>query len=387
MPWQDNLRPASFRRVSFHVDTAATSAGRRLARHEYPQRDTPYLEDMGRKAREYRVDAFLIGAEYMADRDALLDAIEEAGAGQLVHPYLGTQRVTVSEFELTESTATGGFAKLAITFVEAGRQQEPKSGTDTQTALTDTIDEGDLAFEADFSEAFSVEDLPEFVASDALENLNSLFEIPGMDLGNLAWIRADPTSLLTSLLPENISAALSDAGALARGVLSLVRKISNPLALFGFSLPLDTITDTASRRAINTNRSALGNLVLAAATSRRISDIAQTGAETVNDARIARTDIVTRTDAVLLDEATGQRTADAMVQLRTDAIAHFAAMTPTLPRLVSVTPQIVRPAVVAAHDFYGDAWFDAAREDELIARNAIRHPGFVPAGYPLQVVA
>lgn len=387
MPWQDELRPASFRRVAFHVDVATTSAGRRLARHEYPQRDTPYLEDMGRKAREYKVEAFLVGPEYMAERDALLGAIEEAGPGQLVHPYLGTQLVTVSDFELTESTASGGYAKLVITFVEAGRQQEPKASADTQTVLVHTIDDADTAFETDFAEAFGVADMPEFVATDALDSINSLLAVPGMSLGNLAWVRADPASVLTALLPENLSASLADPGALARGILSLVHNITNPLALLDFSLPLAESPATASRRAINTNRAALVNLVMAAASSRRIDAIAQAGAETVNDARIARTEIVARTDAVLLDEATGQRTADAMVQLRTDAIAHFAAMTPTLPRLVSITPQAVRPTVVAAHDFYGDTWLDAAREEELISRNAIRHPGFVPAGYPLQVLA
>ena len=60
MAWSDQLRPASFRGVPFVVLAGTVSAGRRLARHEYPQRDIPYMEDMGRRAREYKVEGSII---------------------------------------------------------------------------------------------------------------------------------------------------------------------------------------------------------------------------------------------------------------------------------------------------------------------------------------
>jgi prophage DNA circulation protein len=46
----------------------------------------------------------------------------------------------------------------------------------------------------------------------------------------------------------------------------------------------------------------------------------------------------------------------------------------------STTPLQTIPALVLAHSLYGDAWYQSARADELVARNRIIHPGFVPAG-------
>jgi prophage DNA circulation protein len=387
MAWRDELRKASFRGVSFNVDSAALNVGRRLARHEYPQRDVPSFEDMGRKAREYKVDAYILGPDYMAGRDALLDAVEQAGAGQLVHPYHGTLQVTVSECDLSESTQHGGLVNFTITFIEAGRQQEPKSEDDTQTYLLRAIDASDDAYAADFTDKFNVGGLPEYVSTDASANIDNLLAMPGMSLGNLAWVRSDPTSVLNALLPENRLAALADPLSLARGVLNLLHNVIDITSLLSYSLPASGTSSIPGRLALNSNRAAFANLVLAAAVTRQIGDLAQGGAQTVDDARIARAQIVSLSDSVLLNDATGQRTADSIVQVRTESVAHFAVVTPTLPRLVSITPQAVRPAVVAVHDFYGDDWFAAGREDELIVRNHIRHPGFVPAGYPLQVVA
>jgi hypothetical protein len=43
-------------------------------------------------------------------------------------------------------------------------------------------------------------------------------------------------------------------------------------------------------------------------------------------------------------------------------------------RLQTITPHEVTPALVLSYDQYGDATRDA----EIVARNGIRHPGFVP---------
>jgi prophage DNA circulation protein len=53
-PWRDMLmQQASFRGVVFHVETGARLSGRRTVVHEYPKRNDPYAEDMGRAARRF----------------------------------------------------------------------------------------------------------------------------------------------------------------------------------------------------------------------------------------------------------------------------------------------------------------------------------------------
>lgn len=388
MAWRDNLRPASFRGVPFAVDTASLTAGRRLARHEYPQRDLPYMEDMGRKAREYRVEAFIVGADYMSGRDALLKAIEQAGPGQLVHPYYGTLQVVVSDTaQLSESTREGGIVKVTINFVESGRKEEPRSDTDTEAVLDAQHDDTELAISDEFATSYSVNTAPDFVTDDALSSVNDLLALPAMALGNLDWIRANTFSKLRALLPENLLSALSAPASLATGILSLVRDAGNMLSLFDFSLPQLPVTGTESRQLQADNRQALVNLVQQAAAARRIVDLGKSSPATLDDARAMRAEIVSRADAVLLMPSVSQQTSDAIVQLRTDAIRHFMRQSADLPRLVSITRNAVQPAIVAVHDFYGDDWQTAGRDDEFVARNRVRHPGFVPAGVWMQYLS
>ena len=51
----ENLRPASFRGVAFEVESHSESGGRRIELHEYPLRDTPYAEDLGKKAGKWQI--------------------------------------------------------------------------------------------------------------------------------------------------------------------------------------------------------------------------------------------------------------------------------------------------------------------------------------------
>ena len=65
------LKPASFRGVPFVVQEGTSHFGRRNQIHEYPFRDTPWVEDLGQQAR-----AFVAG---QADEDGqqLVDEDQE----------------------------------------------------------------------------------------------------------------------------------------------------------------------------------------------------------------------------------------------------------------------------------------------------------------------
>ncbi len=122
MSWRDDLRPASFRGVPFKVLPLTTQVGRRTVLHEYPQRDKPYGEDLGKKARQYQVDAIVLGADYLTQRNRLIAALEAKGPGKLVHPTLGEMDVILtSPASVTEDFGKeGGSARFSMTFVEAG---------------------------------------------------------------------------------------------------------------------------------------------------------------------------------------------------------------------------------------------------------------------------
>lgn len=57
--FEEKLWPASFRGVTFSVTDSSLTIGRRVHVFEYPQRDKPFVEDLGKSAREITLTAVL----------------------------------------------------------------------------------------------------------------------------------------------------------------------------------------------------------------------------------------------------------------------------------------------------------------------------------------
>ena len=122
-PWRDKLKPASFRGASFKVDTDIRRGGRRVVLHQYPKRDDPYAEDLGRSARRFVVQGYLIGPEYLVLRDILIAALEEAGPGTLKLPLAFQSEeveVMADDYSIVTSKDHGGMCRVDMDFIEAG---------------------------------------------------------------------------------------------------------------------------------------------------------------------------------------------------------------------------------------------------------------------------
>jgi prophage DNA circulation protein len=139
LPWRGRWMPAMFRDARFHVDTGVRESGRRLVPHEFPKRDVPYAEDMGRRAREFTVRGYIIvyprneggnvlkQRNYIPARDALIKALEEEGPAELQLPLLGVLKVACARYRITEENKAGGYCVFDMSFVEFG--QAPAEGT------------------------------------------------------------------------------------------------------------------------------------------------------------------------------------------------------------------------------------------------------------------
>ena len=129
-PWRDILlgEPASFRGIIFNVETGARSSGRRGVVHEYPKRNDPYAEDMGRMARRFQFSGYLIYRpgnpiyEYTSQRKKLYEALESDDIGRLVHPVFvpGGMQALCERYSMTEARERGGYTTFEMQFVEAG---------------------------------------------------------------------------------------------------------------------------------------------------------------------------------------------------------------------------------------------------------------------------
>jgi prophage DNA circulation protein len=140
--WRTNLQPASFRGVPFYVRSDAKAGGRRIVEHEFPMKNTPFAEDMGRRARRYRVAGYILYSpvlipDYQTARDNLIDALEsDGGAAQLVHPTMGVDMVVVDTYSVTEHLQeAGGYSEFEIEFFEAGSTAFSTPAPNTNAAV------------------------------------------------------------------------------------------------------------------------------------------------------------------------------------------------------------------------------------------------------------
>jgi prophage DNA circulation protein len=133
--WRDELMPAHFDGRAFHVDNGSRESGRRIAVHEFPKKEDPYSEDMGKRAISFSVrgycvvyphdsgsDLLLYRRDYRDARDALQERLETGGPGVLQLPTLAPMKVVCQRYRLTEDEKLGGYCTFDMQFVEAGVQ-------------------------------------------------------------------------------------------------------------------------------------------------------------------------------------------------------------------------------------------------------------------------
>lgn len=404
MSWREQLRPGSFRGAPFLIESHGYKGGRRIALHQYPDRDTPWAEDLGRQARRYSLELFVLGPDYMVARDALREALEQAGAGTLVHPYLGMRSVVVDgEFSLDETTREGGMARFRVPFAEAGEKLEPKAATDTASALGGSAAATQAVLADSFASAFSVAALPQWVSDAAVADQLSLVD----QLRSLATqITTVPSQLLDWLnqaatLSGGLAQLILSPAGLANEIVSLMAGIQHiatqPIAAVNvYGNLLDWVPDSAptpgytpAREQVQANRSALQQLVQGAAVSAGASAVAATPAQsgaTVQgfDSRDKSLGVRNQLTTAISDQQLSADAASyaALADLRVSLVRDMAQRAALLPRLVSFTPAAALPSVVIAWRLYADP----ERAGEIVQRNALAYPGFAPGGEALEVL-
>lgn len=471
MTWQDQLQQGKFRDATFFTASSEGSIGRRTNIHKYPLRDKIFVEDLGRREREFSLDCYVIGQDYMSARDRLIKAVEKPGPGPLVHHWLGAMTVSVVACRITESTDRGGFATFSITFVEAGENTYPAGSSDTRIAV-DTA--ADLAIEiegAEFEDQFSIHGVASFVSDAAIAIANGgvdsligyargWIQVPDAFTkflstatgikGTISTLLNNPLSFVSSwtglvsqfqdvFIPDDepvisSSELIAVSGGriigsaplpadVADAQTSPIRYVSAPeasrISLRNHQVLANTyqniakipdtyksITQSTSSRVRQVkNQDALSGMF------RRTALIEETRAlrlrefPSQTEAFQLRDDLAARMDAqaeTAIDDAVYQ----ALGKLRSVMVKDVTERSSELPRIIRYVPNANRlsavssgsstsrtvqyttratlPALVVAHQLYGDA----TRSDELIYRNpVIRHPGFVPGGQPLEALS
>lgn len=417
----ENLRPASFRGVAFEVESHSESGGRRVELHEYPLRDTPYAEDLGKKAGKWQIEAFLVNGKsgYAERRDKLREALNASGPGTLIHPYLGELSVSVDGYSLKETTREGGYCTFSISFVEAGQPVEPDVEKDTAANVLDKAEAAKEAATAGFldeymplledleglagkvpallseataflgtplsilsraqSAASSVLALPDRLASRILGYLGTIRQLGGIATSGLKM------NALTALLGKKSAGTASSWLVTSNGVIAgIVGETSWPQAGGGSisgGTPSPETPGVVASTVANRAETPLIDLIAAGAVIEAAIESADADYGTADDALASR-------DAVLeaIDEVQRANCSDAVFTALSELAAAVNEDLTTrgaeLPKLGSATLFMSMPALAASYRLYGDV----GQADAIVARNRIRHPGRVPGGVPLEVI-
>ena len=405
---QRELLPASFRGVPFEVKGSSISGGRRTAVHEYPQRDTPFVEDLGRATREVTVEAFVTGPDYVQKMQALIKAIEEPGSGVLTHPWFGQMNVTAKSSGRATFSTTLLLATISLVFVESGELLYPtteKEASFLSKRLADAI-EG-TAIES-FVRNFDLSGAQDFVAAAVSGNLAELLQdeilLEVADMFDAGEGLAGLTSDALILLSKNAKVMANQiANALGLGsyvtTVNAWRKVSHQLSKLTASkasneASAQKVVRGSSAELVKKNSVVAEDFVrqLTVANIVRASANIGTPLDRVNDREpikmMAYDDLLSVRDEILgtIDEELLKVVDDKVYdKIDRSRVAVWGDMTARAEKhawLVTYTPSEVVQAVVLAYDFYGDA----SREAEIVERNGIRHGGFVPSR-PLKMMS
>jgi prophage DNA circulation protein len=135
LAWRQRLMPAHFAGCMFHVESGSRESGRRIVVHEFPKKELPYAEDMGRRAVQFSVRGYCIvyphddlssltlyRRDYQIARDQLQTRLERGDPGVLQLPTFAPMRVRCQRYRLTEEEKAGGYCVFDMQFVEMGVQ-------------------------------------------------------------------------------------------------------------------------------------------------------------------------------------------------------------------------------------------------------------------------
>jgi prophage DNA circulation protein len=402
MSWRERYRTASFRGVEFKVEAHDASFGRRKQTHEYPQRDKPFTEDLGRKAREFSIDGYVIGEDYDQQRDRLIAVCEEADSGELVHPYLGSLDVECLGLSVRETSGEMRMARLTLTFIESGLERYPTSDLSGVEAVTAVANDTEEAAGEGFAADWSVDGMPSFVVDAAAARVRSLSEFfdqlttnplgeaqaVAEFVGEVQQLADDALSLVSkpSELADRVQGLIGRVRPVYAGrvtpVLRSLQSAYTPLYAGMASTPV--------RQQQSVNFDAFGRLARHVSLAEECKVSVLRADATAEDGFVAHEDAVAAREA-LTDTIDVEMEADgladpvfvALSRLRAEVVRGIPSPGLRLPSLVTITAPATLPSLVLAYRLYADA----ARASEIVARNAVRHPGFVPGGQPLQVVA
>jgi len=433
-PWRKRLREASFRGINFFVETSQVEVGRRTVVHEYPFRDKPYAEDMGKAADQFIVNGYVIqnddnGRDYLEDKRRLIEALKKPGPGKLVLPYPHSDGESsemwvnvVKLARIVENVTRGGMARFQMVFQEAGENLQPDTEVNFSATLEALITLSLSVWADEFATNYQVNSgpmispyvsTPDYLATKAEEVMDAgLTSVRGVVqtvpktftpssitpfITDLESIRDNLSSLVYT--PTVLYSSLSD---LLCQIPSLVPLGDKPLAGMEAGIKIadfgNSLSDPPRNIPIREQEwinqyeivDAFRNLAIAQAIQVAVDEEEEFSSyEEMLDARDRIAEII-ETQTLRASDRSHFDTGDYLHQIQADFVR---AMDYSSSSLSKLTTYEVLPAPMSALHLAYEKYYDSDRnlaldkEQDIIDRNSIvQHPGFLPEGETLTIL-
>lgn len=140
--WSRAFRPASFRGVGFRVQSEDMSGNRRLSVSPVAYSDRSVIEDMGRDPHGFQVTAYLVSDRADVEAKRLVSVLSVKGAGTLVLPMHGRVRARAVSWSRSRDKDRAGYVAFSIDFIEDGLSLAPFSLVPGVQILADLLSLG-----------------------------------------------------------------------------------------------------------------------------------------------------------------------------------------------------------------------------------------------------
>jgi hypothetical protein len=405
--WLQTLRRASYRGASFFVETDKVETGRRLVVHEFPLRDDPYIEDLGRSANKIDVTAYVAGDNADGLEAALRSACEAGGPATLSLPIISLQ-AHCEKCSRDFSKDKLGYIAFSLSFIREGSSAAPFPiaylGRLIETSAGGIV----AALSRFFVGTFATLDFADYVHDDAADEVRSIAgQIDSTVRGTTVDVDKAPALLQqigdfysdaddlvavgersdlyedTAFVAQQSPSAAGDIVTRMGAIFTAAADAIAPDLLEDAALPLtayvpadNATTTTESGRQSLANVEALRACMRILALTTLATAIVN---RTYADRRSA---IQARADAAEafgaeLERISGLKDYDIFVAIQTlsGQVADYLSrlVTDLAPVLAIEAPRRM-PALWWSQRLYGTA----DRAGELVARNGVKHPAFMP---------
>lgn len=406
--WRDQMLPASFRGISFLIPQASVPIGMKVQLHEFPQRDEPYAEQLGKQSQVHRLVCWIIGEDCFERRDKFMEALQTPGPGELVHPWLGRMQVKVGEGELSHDFKRGGMAEFAVTFYPDTPLKFPTAKVNTQQQVVKASDSLlDSALDR-YKAAMAKVDQARLGLARLRNSLSGVYTVIQQQFSTIVGAFTNLTGFVQSLMnaPDSLSSLFSsyfnefsvddylgdDSGSTYRNTVAASTQHAEAVA------SVNTVSQAGGRDSAAASQATadlvqdalLVQVALIISEMPIASQPVSPGATPAVDQQavqpVARPEVPMADDVIELRDNLNEAIFEASLKadpahymalntLRQTIVKHLTAVAESGVRLVEITPAETLPALVLAYRRFGDA----TRESEVVQRNRLRHPGFVPA--------